>query len=183
MHAQEYHTVDYTCGPVRVTRTGDTLQAIEKELGFKQDLQLPKVPPPFGMRCALSYEHRTAPVYMQGVLDQFSTRRKKHRWRFVHRDAIAIDCTSVEQMDWSGADGEHKSYEIEIELLSRGRYADIAFISGGDLILAMVWRMLWYVLGSALTTDELRQLEDPDPVLRTEEPSVAIPSDSITCDT
>jgi hypothetical protein len=149
MHAQNSHTVDYTCGPIRVTRSGDTLQAIEKELGTKHDIRLPNVPPPFGLRCALSYEHRAAPVYMQGVLDQFSTCRKKHRWRFVHHGTIAIDCTHVQQTKWSDDSDQRgqESYEIEIELLARGRYADIARNKCDGLILSMVWRMLWYVLG------------------------------------
>ena len=115
MVAQEVQMDDYTCGSLRVTNSGGRTHTIEKEVGFRRDTTFPGQSV-LGVRYALSYEHPRKSLTPRDVQDQFSTRRRKHRWRFLSRGLVVIDCTRVRQTDWVGS-LVSLHYEIEIELL------------------------------------------------------------------
>jgi hypothetical protein len=152
MVQSEIVSSDYTCGSVRMTNVGDTSYAIQKELGFRTDLILPEMSP-LGMRCALSYEHPSpSPV---PVSSRCTSRRQKRRWRFVHRETVAIDCTYVQTMDCRDTEITTDSYEIEIELLRSSRYNNIPYEDCSGLILSMIWRMLRYVLDVPVETTQI----------------------------
>jgi hypothetical protein len=154
MVQSEIASVDYTCGTIRVTTSGDTSYTIQKEAGFRSTFALPGMSP-IGMRCVLSYEHPSTSWDMDYVLSQYTTRRQKRRWRFVHRETVAIDCTYVQMTDWRDHTPVVESYEIEIELLRSARYKNIPYNECGGLIMSLVWRMLLYVLGVPVETTNI----------------------------
>ena len=151
MEKSEISSTDHISGSIRATSTGDTSYVIQKEQGFKTTFVLPDTPL-ISMRCVLSYEH---PMDTNHVASQFTTRRQKRRWRFVHRETVAIDCTHVQTMDWRDPETVIDSYEIEIELLRNARYNNIPYTECSGLILSMVWRMLLYVLGISVETTDI----------------------------
>jgi len=158
MIRSEVLSTDYTCGPVRVTSVGDTSYAIQKETAFVANILLPDLSP-MGMRCALSYEHPVPSLDLEYVATHYTSRRVKRRWRFVHRETVAIDCTYVQTTDWRDSTVIVESYEIEIELIRSPRYSTLSFSDCNGLILSMVWRMLMYVLGTVVEKTNMR-LED-----------------------
>ena len=129
---------------------GDTSYAIQKELAFRTDLVLPGSKP-LGMRCVLSYEHPRSVV----SLDTCTIRRLKRRWRFVHRETVAIDCTYVQTIDYRDASSTTESYEIEIELLRTARYINLPYEDCGGPILSMIWRMVLHILNTPVETTEV----------------------------
>jgi hypothetical protein len=154
MEKSEISSTDYTSGSIRATSIGDTSYAIQKEPGFKTTFLLPDTPL-ISMHCVLSYEHPSASWDMNYVTSQCTTRRQKRRWRFVHRETVAIDCTHVQTMDWRDPETITDSYEIEIELLRNVRYNNIPYKECSGLILSMIWRMLLYVLGVSVETTNI----------------------------
>jgi hypothetical protein len=158
MVASEINSLDSTDGSVRVTIIGDMSYSIRKERGFQTDLDIPSLSP-LGMQCALSYEHPTT-ASSADVSTYCTTRRQKRRWRFVHREMVAIDCTYVQTTDYRDMSVKSpalESYEIEIELLRNVRYNNIPYTQCSGLILSMVWRMLLYILDKPVETTEIRE--------------------------
>lgn len=141
-------SIDYTCGAVRVTHLGKSSYAIHKDTPVRCMLGLPSMDG-LGLTCALSYEHPRPVVRV----DDFSTRRDKHRWRFVHRGTVAIDCTHVRSCTHAGDTAD--SYEIEIESLRSSRYRSIEYSACSGIILSMIWRMLKFVLDADVYTTPL----------------------------
>lgn len=158
MIRSEVQSTDYTWGGVRVTSVGDTSYAIKKETGFVTNLILPDMSP-IGMRCALSYEHPAPSCDLDCVTTQYTSRRQKRRWRFVHRETVAIDCTYVQTTDWRDSSVVCESYEIEIELIRSARYYNLSYAECNGLILSMVWRMLMYVLGATVEMTHMQIAE------------------------
>lgn len=141
-------SIDYMCGSVRVTHLGKSSYAIHKDTPVRCMFELPSMDG-LGLTCALSYEHPRPVVRV----DDFSTRRDKHRWRFVHRGTVAIDCTHVRSYTHAGNSAD--SYEIEIESIRSSRYRSIEYSVCSGIILSMVWRMLKFVLDADVYTTTL----------------------------
>jgi hypothetical protein len=159
MIKSEISSTDYTSGSIRATSIGDTSFAIQKEPGFKSTFLVPAMPA-ISMRCVLSYEHPCTSWDLAYVTSHYTTRRQKRRWRFVHRETVAIDCTHVQTTDWRNPETIIESYEIEIELLRNVRYKDIPYQECSGLLLSMIWRMLLYVLGVSVETASIMKSDE-----------------------
>lgn len=154
MVQSEIVSTDYTSDGTRVTSCGNTSYAIQKELGFAAVFPLPDMPL-VSLRCALSYEHPSPLSWdMDDVVARYTSRRQKHRWRFVHRETVAIDCTYV-QTTVGDAEVDVDSYEIEIELLRSARYKHLTPDACGGLVMSLVWRMLLCVLDVPVETTNI----------------------------
>jgi hypothetical protein len=143
----ETHMIDYTCGPVRVTvdpsQVADT-RGIFKEILYVQDFPIQDLSKTI-LRCALACEDPDLGTKwtQSKAVAEHSTRREKHRTRFLHQNLVAIELTRVQTMDWKDSSGstEHEyEYEIEMELLQGSAYIECP-------ILTLLWRMLFYGLG------------------------------------
>jgi hypothetical protein len=148
IRCSETHMIDYTCGPVRVTvdPTKVDTRGIFKETLYVQDFQIQDLSKTL-LRCALACENPDLDTKwtQSKAVAEHSTRREKHRTRFLHQNLVAIDLTRVQTLDWKDSSSSSSSsteyeYEIEIELLQGSVHIECP-------MLTLLWRMLFYGLG------------------------------------